>query len=97
MPDIPSPLDEVARITVRLYGSGQMGIEGNVGDKQLAIKMLEQAIEAVRHQHQHAKPKEAELIVPGRDVSARPDAAFPVNYLGDLKPHERGDLTVRQR
>lgn len=90
----PSPLDEVARITVRLYGSGQMGVEGNVGDKQLAITMLEQAIEAVRQRH--AKPKDPEFIIPGHDVSAQPnEASFPVNYLGDMKPQDRGDLNVR--
>jgi hypothetical protein len=79
---IPSPLDEIATITVRLYGSGQMGIEGNLGDVRLATQMLDHARDAVVAQWARRNPAGG-LIIPGCDVEVQHHPEFPVMAAGD--------------
>ena len=41
------PDDTVATISIRLHANGAMSISGNIGDKSLALKMLDHARDAV--------------------------------------------------
>jgi len=88
---VPGPLDAIAAINIVMYGSGQMSVSGNIGDADFALKMLDEAKDAVRNQRRRIDPKNG-VIVPGRDVEAKPSPAFPLVHAGDLPPGERGDL-----
>ena len=81
------PDDTVAMISIRLHAGGAMSIQGNIGDKQLALKMLDHARDAVKAQVRDR----SELVIPNRDVVAPQHAAFPTRERGDMRPEERGD------
>jgi len=76
------PLDVVAWVTVRLHTNGMVSTQGTIGDKPMALHLLDQAREAVAKQ-------QTNLIIPGRDVSVMP--SIPTRDLGDMLPHERGE------
>ena len=63
--DRPSDdLDIVAEINIRLRRNGAMSVEGNVGDREFALALIDNARDALVRQ---SKPH-TELVVPGRDV-----------------------------
>lgn len=77
-----NPLDVVARITISLHANGQMDISGNVGDKKLALGMIDSAREAVAHQ---LRPEDGkQLIIPSRDVVAPQHENYPTLPVGDM-------------
>jgi hypothetical protein len=92
---IPGPGDEVARLTIVLYGDGQMGISGNMGDVNLATRMVESALDAVKSQSKnraadgtllgdHQPMVKPQILIPGRDVGTIDHhPAFPVVPVGD--------------
>ena len=87
MPD-PSPLDRIAYIAISLYGDGAMSISGNIGDKKLALQMLDHARDTVARQ---LRPT-AELLVPSADVEVRPDPRYPLVQASDVAPELRARL-----
>ena len=85
----PTPMDEVAFLTITKYGADQLGVDGNVGDTGLAVWMLEQALESAKSRHaKYLISQQRPYIVPSTDldpVDHRPE--FPVLPLGD-RPDE---------
>ena len=81
---IPGPLDEVACITIRLYGDGQMGIEGNLGDVRLATQMIDHARDAVVAQWSQ-RSASGGLLIPDRDVEVQHHPEFPVMEKGAMR------------
>ena len=78
------PLDVVAWVTVRLHTNGMLSTQGTIGDKAMAMHLLDQAKDALRKQ-----PDAPRIIVPNRDVDVMP--SLPTRDLGDMAPHERGE------
>jgi len=64
---------EVARIEVVMYADAAVSIGGNIGDVNLAIGMLEAALEAVKTQ---LRSPTGGLIVPAAEVVEHPE--FPL-------------------
>jgi hypothetical protein len=77
-----NPLDAVASITLTLLANGAMGISGNIGDKKLALSMIDAAREAVNGQLRPEDDKS--LILPARDVQAVQHPSYPTLALGDM-------------
>jgi hypothetical protein len=78
------PLDVVAWVTVRLHTNGMLSTQGTIGDKAMAMHLLDQAKDALRGQ-----PDAPRVIVPNRDVDVMP--SLPTRDLGDMGAHERGE------
>jgi len=78
------PLDVVAWVTVRLHTNGMLSTQGTIGDKAMAMHLLDQAKDALRGQ-----PDARRVIVPNRDVGVMP--SLPTRDLGDMEPDERGE------
>lgn len=78
----PQPLDVIAWVTVRLHSSGMVSTQGTIGDKPMALHLLEQAKEAISKQ-------QSRLIIPGRDVDVSP--SVPTRDLGDMPVGDRGE------
>ena len=77
----PNPNDIIAQVLVYKYADGRLSINGNVGDKRLALSMLEHAADAVRAQ---VRPEDRPLILPNRDVVAPHHDHYPVKPRGDM-------------
>jgi hypothetical protein len=87
----PTPNDRIAYIALSLYGGGAMSISGNIGDKRLALQMLDHARDTIRGQLE-AHPYSG-LLVPPRDVVVTPDPLYPALIEnGDLPPDLRAHL-----
>ena len=87
----PTPLDRIAYIAVSLYGGGAMSISGNIGDKQLALQMLDHARDTIRGQME--RHPYSGLLVPPRDVTVTPDPHYPALVeAGDVAPELRAHL-----
>lgn len=69
---MPGPV--VARIVLDLYDDGALSVSGNVGDKHLAVGMLDAAraaLDGPRHT--------SRLLVPSADVAVTPnERVFPL-------------------
>ncbi len=78
------PLDVVAWVTVRLHSNGMLSTQGTIGDKPMAMHLLDQAKDALRGQ-----PDAPRVIVPNRDVEVMP--SLPTRDIGDMQPNERGE------
>jgi hypothetical protein len=63
----------IAKIEVTYYASGALSTSGNIGDKQFAISLLENAIDAIRNR----QPSSLELVTPNYDVGV-PTSRFPL-------------------
>lgn len=77
--------DAVAFITIRLHAPGTISIQGHVGDRRLALQLLDHARDAILRQ----VPDDKEIVIPNRDVDVTP--TIPLKEMGDMLPHERGD------
>ena len=77
-----NPLDVVATITLSLHANGAMDISGNIGDKRLALGMIDAAREAIKHQLRPEDDKS--LILPARDVEAMQHPNYPTLPVGDM-------------
>lgn len=55
-----------ASITIKVYASGAMSVDGSIGDLQWALAALDHAKDAIRSEH--AK-KLGAAVVPAKDVS----------------------------
>lgn len=82
----PTDLDGVAYILIRLYGSGAMSISGNIGDKPLALKMIDHARDTVKNRQ---SPASDALLIPNSDVQVVPHANFPLQQYADVNPELR--------
>jgi hypothetical protein len=83
---IPGPLDAIANISITLYGSGQMQIQGNILDPKLATTMLNHALDAVKRQLQRRE----KLVLPDVDVDVNP--ILPLTPYGDAPKDWQGQL-----
>jgi hypothetical protein len=87
----PTPADRIAYIAISLYGGGAMSISGNIGDKRLALQMLDHARDTILGQlerHPHSG-----LLVPPRDVAVTPDPHYPALVeAGGVPPDLRARL-----
>lgn len=70
----------VAQITLTLMDNGAMSIEGNVGDVNLALGMLDAAKAAVGNRlgrpsilEPHGAGLDPQIVVPNREVNVRPN------------------------
>jgi hypothetical protein len=87
----PTPLDRIAYIAVSLYGGGAMSISGNIGDKRLALQMLDHARHTIAGQLE--RHPASGLLVPPRDVEVSPDPRYPALVeAGDVPPPLRARL-----
>lgn len=77
--------DVAAFITIRLHQTGGVSVSGHIGDKRLALQLIDAARDAVKRQVPDARP----IVIPGRDVEATP--SIPLRDFGSMAPHERGD------
>lgn len=84
---VEHPDDTVAFVTVRLHANGMLTTQGHVGDKAFAVKLLENAIDAIKHRVRDS----ADILVPARDVEAPQSPEFPTQERGDMAPEDRGD------
>lgn len=78
----------VAKLTLSLHDNGAMSIEGNVGDVNLAVGMIDAAREAVKARLGRPsilEPHGAGLTVPNYEVPVTPnEAVYPLGN-GSLK------------
>jgi len=87
----PTALDRVAYIAISLYGDGSMSTSGNIGDKRLALQMLDNARDAIRGQLE--RHPYTGLLVPPRDVEVVPSPLYPpLVEAGDVAPELRARL-----
>lgn len=87
----PTVDDRIAYIALSLYGSGAMSISGNIGDKKLALQMLDHASQTIRAQLE--RMPYSGLLVQPRDVEVKPDPLYPALIEnGDLDPNYRAKL-----
>jgi hypothetical protein len=87
----PTPLDRIAYIALSLYGGGAMSISGNIGDKRLALQMLDHARDTIAAQLREGRA--TGLLVPPRDVTVAPDPHYPALIeAGDVAPDLRARL-----
>lgn len=90
MPE-PTALDRIAYIAISLYGDGSMSTSGNIGDKRLALQLLDHARDAIKGQLE--RNPYSGLLVPPRDVDVTPDPLYPALVeAGDVAPELRARL-----
>ena len=82
----PTELDRIAYIALSLFGNGALQISGNIGDKKMALKMLDAAREAIASQLDRELVR---ILVPGRDVEVVPSPGYPLIPHGDVLPELR--------
>lgn len=78
------PLDVVAFVTVRLHQTGAVSTQGTIGDKAMALRLIDVARDAIV-----GRVSDSPIVVPGRDIGAMP--SLPTRDIGEMAPHERGD------
>ncbi len=76
----PHPGDLISFIQVSYYANGEMSVSGNIGDKRMAIQLLDHAKDAVNNQ---LRP-ESQLIIPNKDVAVEQHPNYPTIPAGDL-------------
>lgn len=82
MTRLPNPNDVVAQITIKLYANGSMSTEGNIGDKTLALGMLDHARASVADRLDRQR---GPLILPNHEVHVAQDPRFPTLPVGDMR------------
>lgn len=78
----PNPMDVIATITISLHANHAMDISGNIGDKKLALAMLDHAKDAVKNQLRPEDDKS--IIISGRDTEIMQHPNYPTKPLGDM-------------
>ena len=87
----PTTDDRIAYIALSLYGNGAMSISGNIGDKRLALQMLDHARDTILGQLE--RTPHSGLLLPPRDVDIAPDPHYPALIeAGDVSPALRARL-----
>jgi hypothetical protein len=76
----PNPGDLIAYIQISYYASGEMSVSGNIGDKRLALQLLDHAKDAVNNQ---LRPED-QLVIPNKDVVIAQHENYPTLPAGDL-------------
>lgn len=89
----PKPDDLVAFVSIKMYASGALSIDGHLGDAESALRMVEHAREQLRTAVDKSK---RQIIVPARDVDVRLPATVTRAY-GDIPIAERGDYPPAHR
>lgn len=80
----PKPLEAVAWVRVALHANGAVSVEGTIGDKRLALQLIDVARETVS-----AHGKEELIVIPNREIDVEPK--LPLRAVGSMASHERGD------
>lgn len=78
---LPSKGNIVAQVTVTYYAGGALSVDGSVGDKPFAIRLLQHGIDAVKAQ---IRPEDKPLVIPNRDVDLTMGANYPKTPWGDI-------------
>lgn len=73
--------DCVAYVLVQYMTDGTMKTSGHIGDKRLAVALLQNAKEAIKGQ---PRPEESGLIIPARDLEAIQHPNYPTQPVGDM-------------
>lgn len=81
----PKPDDCVAWITLRLHANGGLSIQGTIGDRRTAHRILDEAKAAITRQI----PEDRAIVVPNRDVDVT--AYDGLRELGDIPRSQHGD------
>lgn len=76
----PHPGDMIAQIQISLYASGEMSVSGHIGDKRMALQLLEHAKDAINNQ---LRPED-QLLIPNKDVEIIQHPNYPTLPAGDL-------------
>lgn len=76
-----TPSDVLAEIVIRYRDSGALSVSGNIGDKTMALKLIDHAREAI--QRQVADPNE--IVIPNKDVAVVQNPNFPTVPKGDYR------------
>lgn len=76
----PNPGDLIACIQISYYATGEMSVSGNIGDKRLALQLLDHAKDAINNQ---IRPED-QLYIPNKDVEVVQHANYPTLPAGDL-------------
>lgn len=83
MPEKPD--DTIAWITIRMHATGTISIAGTIGNRKMALDLLDHARDAIKSQI----PDVQGVVIPNRDVAVKPIDGL--KEVGDLPKHERGD------
>jgi len=73
--------DCVAYVMVQYLSDGSLRTSGHIGDKKLAMALLNNAKEAISRL---SRPEESGLVVPAMDVEAMQHPSYPVKPVGDM-------------
>lgn len=83
----PGPLDAIAYIHINLFGGGEMSVSGNIGDKRLALGMLNNAIDVIKTKRQYRGVNG--VMVPYQDVVVEAEPTIPLTPYGEMSPSYR--------
>lgn len=86
-------LETIAEIRIQLNQNGGIQISGHIGDKALALRLLDHARDAIKNQLPETG---SPVIVPNYDVDV-PDPKFVTKPYGDFDPRDLGDLAKCRR
>jgi len=70
----------VAQIVVSLHDDGSLSTSGNIGDVQLALKLLDHAKDAIRG---NTRAIGNGIVTPNRDVVVPQDPQFPFGPIAE--------------
>jgi len=88
--------DVVASISILFHApSYEQSTSGNVGDKPLALALVDLAADAIKNRK--FSPSKAPILIPSRDVVAKQSDVMSTLAFGDMSPEERGDQQRRLR
>ena len=73
-------MDCVALVQVAYYANGELSVSGHIGDKRLALQLLDHAKDAISSQ---IRPED-EIIIPNKDVVIEQHPNYPTLPQGDL-------------
>lgn len=77
----PKSDDVIAFLQIALTAGGGIAVSGSLGDKKLALMLLDHARDAINAQVKDAP----EIVIPNRDVVVAHHPAFPTKPLGDTR------------
>lgn len=88
-----STADVVASISVLYHVPDcEISTSGNVGDKVLALGMIDHAVDWIRN---YNGPSAAMVVIPSRDVTLKQNAGLTTQAFGDMPSEDRGDQQRR--
>lgn len=77
-----NPLDCVAWIAIEYMADGTLQTSGNIGDKRMALQLLDHARDAIANQQ---RPEDKPIVLPNRDVEVKQHPNYPTLPRGDMQ------------